>query len=152
MMDFPQSSDKSGIKARLKQLSRDISTFADQAPEEQQRALLAMLDEQSLYTVLKNWAHENRRKAFRKPCSLSVHYTIEDKLLTDIAKNISTGGVFIETFAPLSVGQEITLTISPPNQEKPIETVGEIVWSGSRGVGVRFITESEDLEAMIESL
>jgi uncharacterized protein (TIGR02266 family) len=152
MTDSSQSSDKSDIKARLKQLSKDISTFADHASEDRQLALWSMLEEQRLQALLYDSSDESRRRAPRKPCSISVHYAIEDRLLTDIAKNISTGGVFIETFAPLSVGQEITLSISPPNQEEPIETAGEIVWSGSKGMGVRFTTESEDLEAMIEGL
>jgi uncharacterized protein (TIGR02266 family) len=152
MTDSTRSSDKSSIQARLKQLSQDISAFAEHASEDQQLALLNMLEEQPLQALLNGSAYDNRRKTSRKPCSIAVHYAIEDHLLTDIAKNISTGGVFIETFAPLSVGQEITLSISPPNQDKPIETVGEIVWSGSKGMGVRFTTESDDIEAMIESI
>lgn len=152
MTDPNRSSDKPGIKSRLKKLGNDISLFADHASEDQQLALLHALEEQRLQTLLNDLPHDERRRAPRKPCSLSVHYAIKDQLLTDIAKNISTGGVFIETFEPLSVGQEITLTISPSNQGDPIETVGEIVWSGPKGVGVRFTTESEDLEAMIEAL
>jgi Tfp pilus assembly protein PilZ len=149
MTDFAKHKSESTATAQLNKYAKDISLFAHNATEEQKEVLLRFLNDAQFVEVLQSWRHTDRRKAPRKPCSLTVHYAIEDQVMTQIIKNISTGGAFIETFAPLSVGQEITMTI----WEEPIETTGKIVWTGPRGVGVEFTSPpSEALKKMIESL
>jgi len=153
MTDAPKDDARSSVTDHLRRLAREIDTFAYNATEEQKEALLRLLRDAQILEVLESWGHTDRRQAPRKPCSLTVHYAIEDQVLTEIIKNISPGGAFIETFAPLRVGQEVTMTIWPFNEELPIESGGEIVWTGSKGVGVKFTSPpSKQLKALIESL
>ena len=73
--------------------------------------------------------------------------------LGEIIKNASAAGVLMHTFAPLRVGQEISMTIWPTNVQEPVEAKGKIVWTGKEGVGVRFeAPPSEAFKKMIESL
>jgi uncharacterized protein (TIGR02266 family) len=131
-----QQSNESGVTARLIELINKLS-------EKQQQALLTMLED---------WQDTNRREHPRKPCFIAVDYADRERAFKDFIKNISTGGVFIETDTPFSVGRDLTLTFSSSNYERPIKITGEIVRAGRVGIGVKFKTENQHLEAMIESL
>ena len=131
-----KQSNGSSVTARLIELIHNLS-------DKQQQALLGMLED---------WQHTNRREHLRKPCFIAVDYADRKRAFKDFIKNISTGGVFIETDTSFSVGRELTLTFSSSNYERPIKITGEIVRTGRRGIGVRFKAEHEELQAMIESL
>lgn len=144
MTDSTQQSDAASVKARLKDLLKDIAVFIEDATEEQQQRLLSSLEA---------WRASERREHPRKACSMRVTFATQDLLLRDTVRNISPGGVFIETSAPLSVGQNITLWFSPPHRQDLIKIRGEIVWTPQKGIGVRFISPpSHELERIIEEL
>ncbi len=95
---------------------------------------------------------EERRKHPRKPCSVDVDGASWDSAFNGCIKNMSAGGVFVETPSVFAVGEEIKLTFSFPEHEEPIEIVGEIVWNVPQGLGVKFKSPSQQVEAMIKSL
>jgi Tfp pilus assembly protein PilZ len=141
-----QTSAKSGktdTSVRLKELLKEVSAYLDQASEDQRERLL---------TLLEDWRLGDRRRYPRKPCSISVTYTVEDSTFTDIIKNICPGGVFIETSEAFTVGQEVTVTFSPSHEAEPIACNGKIVWDGPKGIGVKFATANKALEEMIKTL
>jgi Tfp pilus assembly protein PilZ len=74
----------------------------------------------------------------RKPCLKSVFFTCGDQQCAGVIKNISRGGVFIETDNNFFFGQSIELVI--PNKrigrDKPIP--GWIVHLSGNGIGVTF--------------
>ena len=152
MTDSAKESHHSALTARLEELISNLALFIENASEKQKRTVLRLLESQQLLELLQNWQEDERRKTPRKPFSLSVQYATEHEILTDFPRDVSSGGMFIETSAPLSVGQQITLTFSPPNQKEPIRVTAEVAWTGPGGVGVRFTSSSKDLEKMIESL
>ena len=131
-----QQSNDSSVVSRLIQLVNNIS-------EAQQRELLTMLED---------WQDTNRREDPRKPCFIAVDYADRDRGFKDFIKNISAGGVFIETNTPFSIGRDLTLTFSSSNYQHPIKITGEIVWTGTLGIGVQFKSENQDLVAMIKFL
>ena len=128
--------NESSLTARLIELVNNIS-------EVQQRQLLSMLED---------WQHTNRRQHPRKACFMAVDYADRDRAFKDFIKNISAGGVFIETNTPFSIGRDLTLTFSSFNYERPIKITGKIVWTGTLGIGVQFKTKNQDLVAMIKFL
>ena len=81
---------------------------------------------------------QDPRKHPRKLCITSVFFICGDQQSAGLIKNISRGGVFIETKDKFFFGQSIELVI--PNtridQEKPI--VGWIVHLSGTGIGVTF--------------
>ncbi|MFZ5573520.1 MAG: PilZ domain-containing protein [Thermodesulfobacteriota bacterium] len=94
--------------------------------------------------------YAEKRKYPRKPCLISVECGLKDSVFTNHIQNISRDGVYIETTAPFSVGQEITLRILAPyklNQIKNI--VGEIVRVEPLGIAVRFKKDDPVQEALI---
>jgi Tfp pilus assembly protein PilZ len=136
MTTFEMQSNESSITARLIELIKNM-------PEDEQRALLKDLEEKPF---------EGRRKHARKPFLMAVDYSTQDHVYKDFIQDISTGGVFIQTHMPFSVGQEVSLTFPLPNYRKHIKIVGEVVRSTPQGVGVKFKMANQDQEAMITFL
>jgi len=152
MNDIVKQSNDASVTARLKDLMGGISQLIVHGSSDQKRTVLEVLEDQRLLALLKDWRPGERRKAERKPFSLSVQYGTGKEILTDFPRDISSGGMFIETSAALPVGQQITLTFARPKGKEPINVTAEVVWSGPGGVGVKFTGASKELERMIKRL
>lgn len=129
-------SNESRITARLIELIKNMS-------EDEQRTLLKDLEERPF---------EGRRKHVRKPFLMAVDYSTQDHVYKDFIQDISSGGVFIQTHMPFTVGQEVSLTFPLPSFQKHVKVIGEVVRSTTQGVGVKFKMADKDQEAMITSL
>ena len=136
MTTFEIQSNESKITARLIELIKNM-------PEDEQRTLLKDLEEKPF---------EGRRKHVRKPFLMAVDYSTQDHVYKDFIQDVSTGGVFIQTHMPFTVGQEVSLTFPLPNYQKHIKVTGEVVRSTTQGVGVKFKMADQDQTAMITSL
>ena len=136
MTTFEIQPNESRITARLIELIKSM-------PEDEQRTLLKDLEEKPF---------EGRRKHVRKPFLMAVDYSTQDHVYKDFIQDISTGGVFIQTHMPFTIGQEVSLTFPLPNYQKHIKVVGEVVRSTTQGVGVKFKMADQDQTAMITSL
>ena len=136
MMDSVQQPKDVATTLRLMDLIDNMS-------EDQRQALLSMLED---------WQFTKRRKHPRKSWLAPVDYTVEGRAFKDFIRNISAGGVFIETRTAFSVGQEISMSFSSTGFEEPIKIGGKIFWANMLGIGVRFSTENQALVAMLETL
>jgi Tfp pilus assembly protein PilZ len=112
-------------------------------PEEKQLALLQHAEELLV---------KERRAFVRKSCSIPVSYATYDRVYSNIIKNISQKGVFIETQRPLFVGEELVLSFSMPGFGKPLKVKGEIVQVSRSGIGVEFKNMSPYVEEMVATL
>jgi Tfp pilus assembly protein PilZ len=81
---------------------------------------------------------KERRQATRHTCKQEVGYAIQDLSYIDYIHDINAWGVFIQSKQPLPVGESILMTIPLLCDETSIKVVGEVVWSGPEGMGVRF--------------
>ncbi len=54
------------------------------------------------------------------------------------AKDISLGGMFIETDKPLPFSAEVTVHMSLPSQKAPVALPGVVRWNRDGGMGVQF--------------
>jgi uncharacterized protein (TIGR02266 family) len=79
------------------------------------------------------------RQAPRIEERLSVEIEVEGARHAAASRNISTGGMFVETEQTLRVGQHIKLHFSVPAQKDPIAADAEVRWVESGGAGVRFV-------------
>ncbi len=112
-------------------------------PEEKQSVLLKYAED--LLT-------KEKRAFIRKSCSIPVSYATYDRVYTNIIKNISQKGVFIETQRPLFVGEELILSFSMAGFGKPLKVKGEIVQVNRSGIGVEFKNTSPYIEEMLATL
>lgn len=88
--------------------------------------------------LLSDWERVDSREDARIPCLLPVDYSNPERLFQDFIHNLSNGGVFIETRAPLRAGQSLTLTFTVPNLQLPLKITGAIVHTGQGGIGIKF--------------
>jgi len=109
-------------------------------PLNAQKILLAKLEEKTgIYS----------RKHVRKPYISEVDFSNGDQAYKELVQDISPGGLFIETRAPLGVGQEITLLLSFPDRERPMKILGEVVRATDQGIGVKFKHPSPVVEEVL---
>jgi Tfp pilus assembly protein PilZ len=111
---------------------------------------MSMHDQRELSDELEQRLSQKRRKHPRKPYRKEVLIAENDRVRSEFGRNISAGGLFVETISPIEVAQEIKLVILLPNYERPIKIVGEVVRVTDRGIGVKFKPGSPIIEDMIE--
>ena len=113
------------VDARISDLISDMS-------ESEKRELLKKLEvwEQSKF--------ENYREHIRKRTSIYAVCSGPDFYFRDYIKDISAGGLFIETETSLFVNQEILMTFFLPDAGAPLKIRGKVVRTDSQGIGVKF--------------
>ncbi len=80
---------------------------------------------------------KERRKHFRYPVDIRVEVIVEGYDHKALIKNISQGGVLIETKELFTIGQAISMTYSSPNFGEE-NRVGTIIRVSEQGIGVKF--------------
>ena len=98
----------------------------------------------------------------RVELDLEIDYSDLESFCQDYIRNISRGGLFIETRRPLPLGTELKLKFRLPGSDIPIKTSGVVMWTveaeeatdrkSAPGMGVKFGDLSEDDMAMIDRL
>ena len=84
---------------------------------------------------------KEKRKYPRRLFSVLIDYLTEDGTGRDLCRNISSGGLFIETGEfkkKLYAGQEILLNIPSKNRVKLLRILAMVVRIEPYGVGVKF--------------
>ncbi|MBE9592147.1 MAG: PilZ domain-containing protein [Proteobacteria bacterium] len=98
-------------------------------------------EQQDLITELEERQSRDMRRHERQSSSVSVDYVAQDHNSKGVIKDISIGGVSLETSeigGSFSIGEDIILTIQYPNQEKYIKIRGEVVRIEPQRIGVQF--------------
>lgn len=83
------------------------------------------------------------RKHPRKPFNKSIYFGSQNDYFKGLIKNISRGGVFIETSDSFSIGQVIKIVIPGNDFDRFIAIKAEIVRLDPDGIGVKIIRVSK---------
>ncbi len=86
---------------------------------------------------------EHRRSDRRYDRRVAIDFSHEGSSFSGHTRNISLGGVFIETEQTLPFGARLGLKFRVPTQSEVIEVEGQVRWlemeeGRLRGIGVRF--------------
>ncbi len=106
---------------------------------------------------------EEKRQDERHDLRVRMDYRHEEggNFLYEYSKNISAGGIFIETRTPLPVGTTVEMRFQPPGASGVIDVVGKVVWvnpyregeeNPNPGMGIQFTgldDEQRDLIAQV---
>ena len=96
-------------------------------------------------------AEERQDRRFSASCK--VIYQTGPISYTEFTKNISAGGLLLQSQQTLTIGTKILIKLFPPHQGTPIELAGEVVRkSPSGGYGVRFINPAPSTRRRIEQI
>jgi Tfp pilus assembly protein PilZ len=82
-------------------------------------------------------AAEGRRSP-RKKCRIPLKFSDENKIHRGLAENISSGGVYIKTEAPIAVGRRLILAIPLVGKGRVVKRPARVVWHNENGLGVKF--------------
>ncbi len=90
---------------------------------------------------LEKWqkSKNEKRKYPRRSTLIDINYSSDQRrIFEDFVRNISAGGLFIETNLLSEIGQKLTMTFSHPNSGDPIKVLGKVIRVDSGGIGVKF--------------
>ena len=94
-----------------------------------------------LLNDLEKWqkSKNEKRKHTRRSTLTDITYSSDKRrVFEDFVRNISAGGLYIETKLVSEIGQQLNMTFSHPESGNPIKVAGKIVRVDSGGIGVRF--------------
>ena len=120
------------IKMDIKEVRSRISEIISGMPEAESRKLLKGLEK---------WQQSrppDKRKHHRKYVSIYAICETKNCNFRDFTKNVSSGGVLIETNTTLSANEDVFMTLLHSSFEVPIRASGKIVRVDPKGMGVKF--------------
>jgi Tfp pilus assembly protein PilZ len=109
-----------------------IFEIIDDMSEKEMRQLLKDLE---------RWqkSKDEKRKYPRRSTLMEITYSSDQRrIFEDFIRNVSAGGLFIETNLVTELGQKLTMTFSHPDSGDPIKVLGKIIRVDSGGIGVKF--------------
>lgn len=112
--------------------------------------ILAMNDEQrlDLLSKLEELPAEDLslgdRNDVRKSFEKNISFSVQDRSYKAISKDISNGGLFIQTNEVFTLGQTVMLNIPFSDGSRDIKVPAEIVRVSNQGIGVRFMKKEND--------
>lgn len=106
-----------------------------------------------------------QRRSRRAPVELRVVYERWNSFFADYTKDISKGGLFVQTDAPLALGTYLEFQVTLPDAPRAVRLHGQVVWVTRRedahgdqvcGMGIHLLWKSdaarEEFEKMVERL
>lgn len=95
------------------------------------------------------------RRYTRKPLKVEARYQDRDgKVLKGVVRNVSLGGVYIETPRPLERGESLRLTLDAVDVGKVIDLEGKVVrYEAEKGMGIEFADQhNKDIKKLISTM
>jgi Tfp pilus assembly protein PilZ len=127
-------------------VGEDISNFLIKRiidlNDDQRQALLNQISDLCLEAEAEAM---ERRKHQRKDCLINADLSVQVPRVNNFILNLNSGGAFVETTETYTKGQDLRMTFFSPQTRKPLSITGQVVWTNSRGAGVKFqrLTESQ---------
>ena len=106
--------------------------------DDEQLALLEQLQDQPDNSLNPEETEIAMRTHSRKSCMINTDYVVERRNFEGFILDINPTGAFIETGEAFTVGQQIQLAFSLPNNPGQLTITGEILWNSKSGIGIRF--------------
>jgi uncharacterized protein (TIGR02266 family) len=80
----------------------------------------------------------NKRQFERVTVQLVIRFAVGDEMVEALTRDVSLGGVFINTNRALPYGTVATFELSLPALPQPAKIEGTVRWSSGDGMGVQF--------------
>ena len=120
------------IKLSIKEIDARLSAIISDMSETEKRDLLERLEKWEDAKL------QETRKHHRRQTSIYAVFSGQDCYFRDYIKDISSGGLFIETETALFLNQELVITFFLPDSPKPVKIKGKVVRAEAKGFGIKF--------------
>jgi type IV pilus assembly protein PilZ len=80
------------------------------------------------------------RRFTRAPLEQPLEFKTKssDRRIRGLAKDISVGGMFVETEEPAAFGAEVVVHVTLPADPRELRFPGVVRWTNAHGMGVQF--------------
>lgn len=78
----------------------------------------------------------------RIPCSEDTHFAANRELYQGTIKNVSAGGIYVQTRQRFQVGQEVVVAGPFGENREDVKRYGRVVWYDEGGIAVEFIRQT----------
>jgi Tfp pilus assembly protein PilZ len=98
---------------------------------------------------------KEQRRYTRKPLKIEARFLDADgKMLKGIVRNISIGGIYIETPRPRDRGSSLHMTLDAVDVGKVIDVEGKVVrHEAEKGMGIEFVDQNnKDIKKLISTM
>lgn len=136
LLDQVLSMDSLEMSLQDPTIAHQLFQLISEMSEDEKRTLLKLLKE----GLLKG---KCRRQHFRKSVHMPVRYTNKAGLSSGLIRDISLGGMFIMIRGAFSLGQRLSVALSPANLDRTIWIAGDVTRITPEGIGVRFRSLNE---------
>ena len=75
----------------------------------------------------------------RIACSEDTHFSANRELFSGTIKNMSEGGIYVQTRERFTVGQEVIVAGPFGQNKEDVKRFGKIVWHDDGGIAVQFV-------------
>ena len=94
--------------------------------------------------------NDEKRKHNRKACDKTTFFATRNKLYEGFVKNISLGGVFVQSADAFSLGEILTLAVpcesneeggklKEPFKDEDVKMKCKVIWNSPKGFGMAFM-------------
>ena len=87
-------------------------------------------------------SNKEARVFARVPCSEDTHFAANRELYQGTIKNVSEGGIYVQTRERFKVGQEVVVAGPFGEDRQDVKRCGRVVWCDEGGIAVEFIRKS----------
>ncbi|MGD9331648.1 MAG: PilZ domain-containing protein [Desulfobacterales bacterium] len=84
-------------------------------------------------------SNKDTRIYARKPCSEDTHFSANRELFQGTIKNVSEGGIYVQTRERFVVGQEVVVAGPFGKDQQDVKRYGKVVWTDAGGIAVQFV-------------
>jgi Tfp pilus assembly protein PilZ len=113
------------------QVNDSLFELISHLSDAERQKLLESLDKWYQSKITEKRKHPRRRILRYVDCS-GYHCKF-----SDFMRNISAGGLFIETKTPVYIDQELAMNFTLPDVGEPFNVTGKVVWANPKGIGVK---------------
>jgi type IV pilus assembly protein PilZ len=76
------------------------------------------------------------RAPLERPLEFQIRHS--DRRFSGLAKDISVGGMFVQTDEPAAFGAEVIVHLTLPSDRRELRLPGVVRWTSASGMGVQF--------------
>ncbi len=98
------------------------------------------------------YSYTQARRHPRFATDFLVKVRSSDQRTSDRVRNLSEGGVAIDTRAPLAPMSLVDLELELPTEPAPVALVGRVMWSTPTAMGVRFESGDSRIVECVDQL
>ena len=94
--------------------------------------------QKEILEILKTWQAGKQREHQRLKTKVDIDVVVGDRVIQTDAKDISAGGIFINTSGKFETNKSVRVVFSVPGYDKPFKLQGMIVRVEQNGLAIKF--------------